>query len=189
MTTSADLNKIRIAFMERASAPNVPPFAFKLAHLLAYKYMNRKSWSARPAQETLARDLNVSVRTVQRLTDILEPLGLVIMPGNGRGLASTYSIDPERATRVSPFPAQKGDKKGRQKPAKRVTPVSPQPSKNQEAEGKCLRTSPSAGRENALARDKESSPSAGAPPLTRHPADLVLQPQAKTQTEPVAAKG
>jgi hypothetical protein len=96
--TAQELNKIRAAFMQRASAPNIPPHALKLAYLIAFKYMNRKTWSARPAQETLARDLNVSVRTFQRLTDILEPLGLVIVPGDGRGHASTYSIDPERAT-------------------------------------------------------------------------------------------
>ena len=128
----AFFNKLRVAFMERASAPTVPPHALKLAYLIAFKYMNRKTMTARPAQETLARDLNVSVRTVQRLLDILEPLGLVIVPGDGRGLASTYCIDPERVTRVSSFSAQKGDKKGRQKPPKRVTPVSPQLKKNQE---------------------------------------------------------
>jgi hypothetical protein len=129
---SADLNKTRIAFMERASAPNVPPHAFKLAWLIAYRYLNRKTWTAYPPQERLARDLNASIRTVQRLLDILEPLGLTIVPGDGRGHASTYSIDPERATRVSSFAAQKGDKKGRQKAPKRVSPVSPQPIENQE---------------------------------------------------------
>ena len=132
--SSADLNinKTRIAFMERASAPNIPPHAFKLAWLIAYRYMNRKTWTAYPPQERFARDLNVSVRTVQRLLDILEPLGLTIVPGDGRGYASTYAIDPERATRMSSFAARKGDKKGRQKAPKRVTPVSPQPIENQE---------------------------------------------------------
>jgi hypothetical protein len=111
--TQADFNKIRAAFMQRVSAPHILPHAFKLAWLLAYRYMNRETLTARPAQETLARDLNVSIRTVQRLLDILEPLGLTVIPGDGRGHASTYAIDPERATRVSSFRA------------KRVTPVSP----------------------------------------------------------------
>jgi hypothetical protein len=154
--TSIDLNKIRVAFMERVSAPNIPPHALKLAYLLAFKYMNRRTWSARPAQETLARDLNVSVRTIQRLLDILEPLGLTVMPGDGRGYASTYSLDPERVSRVSSFPAQKGDKKGRQKPPKRVTPVSPQPSKEPSTEGECLRTPPSAGERERASREIES---------------------------------
>src|SRR6516225_2460146 len=127
-----ELNSIRTAFLQRVAAPSIPHAAFKLAWLLAFKYMNRETQTARPAQATLAHDLNVSVRTVQRLLDILEPLGLTIMPGDGRGLASRYSIDPERVTRVSPFSARKGDKKGRQKAPKRVTPVSPQPIENQE---------------------------------------------------------
>jgi hypothetical protein len=164
----AFFNKLRVAFMERVSAPNVPPHALKLAYLIAYRYMNRKTWTAYPPQERLAHDLNVSVRTVQRLLDILEPLGLTIMPGDGRGLASRYSIDPERVTRVSPFSAQKGDKKGRQKTPKRVTPVSPQPIENQILEGECLRTPPSREREtNANAFDNSSG--GGTPPLDAGP--------------------
>jgi len=122
-----ELNSIRTAFLQRVAAPSIPHAAFKLAWLLAFKYMNRETQTARPAQATLAHDLNVSIRTVQRLLDILEPLGLIIVPGDGRGLASTYCIDAERATRVSSFSAEKGDKKGRQPAPKRVTPVSPQP--------------------------------------------------------------
>ena len=163
----AFFNKLRVAFMERASAPTVPPHALKLAYLIAFKYMNRKTMTARPAQETLARDLNVSVRTVQRLLDILEPLGLVIVPGDGRGLASTYCIDPERVTRVSSFSAQKGDKKGRQKPPKRVTPVSPQPRKNQNTGEGVLRTPLSRERETfACAND---FPNGGDPPADAGP--------------------
>ena len=111
--TTTDFNKIRAGFMQRASAPNIPHAAFKLAWLIAYRYMNRESGTARPAQETLARDLNVSVRTVQRLLDILERHGLVIVPGDGRGHASSYCLDPERATRASSFHTEN------------TTPVSP----------------------------------------------------------------
>ena len=63
--TISDLNKIRAAFMQRASAPNIPHAAFKLGWLIAYRYMNRESGTAFVAQETLARDLNVTSRTVQ----------------------------------------------------------------------------------------------------------------------------
>ena len=87
-----ELNSIRTAFLQRVAAPSIPHAAFKLAWLLAFKYMNRETQTARPAQATLAHDLNVSIRTVQRLLDILEPLGLIIVPGDGRGLASTYYI-------------------------------------------------------------------------------------------------
>jgi hypothetical protein len=95
--------------MQRVSAPHIAPHALKLAYLIAFKYMNKETGTARPAQDSLARDLNVSVRTVQRLLDILQPLGLGIAPGDGRGKASTYWIDPvtakgeERATPMSPF--------------------------------------------------------------------------------------
>jgi hypothetical protein len=103
MTAAKDFNKTRSAFMRRASAPNVTPFALKLAYVVAFKYMNRETQTARPAQETLAADLNVSIRTVQRLLDILQPLGLVIVPGHGPNRASTYWIEPEKATPLSPI--------------------------------------------------------------------------------------
>ena len=106
-----DFNKVRAAFMDRVSAPEVPHAAFKLAYLIAYKYANRVTRLAYPAQTTLANDLGVSVRTVQRLLDILERYGLVIAPGDGRTKSSRYWIDPERVTRVTPFSAKKGDKK------------------------------------------------------------------------------
>ena len=191
--SSADLNinKTRIAFMERASAPNVPPHAFKLAWLIAYRYLNRKTWTAYPPQERLARDLNVSVRTVQRLLDILEPLGLTIVPGDGRGYASTYAIDPERATRMSSFAARKGDKKGRQKAPKRVTPVSPQPIENQEESfvGELKLSPQRLERNNRASRDDSSSIGGG--PLDAS-ADLfghhAERPETKTETVPVAPK-
>jgi hypothetical protein len=94
---TTDFNKTRAAFMQRASAPNITPFALKLAYLIAFKYMNRETRTARPAQETLARDINVSIRHVRRLADILEPLGLVIVLGHGPNQASTYWIDPDKA--------------------------------------------------------------------------------------------
>ena len=101
MTAAAEsFNQVRAAFMRRASAPNVTPFALKLAYLLAFKYMNRESGIARPAQETLARDLNVTSRTIRTLLDILEPLGLTIIPGHGPNRSSSYCIDPDKATRA-----------------------------------------------------------------------------------------
>ena len=97
---SSSFNQVRAAFMRRASAPNVTPFALKLAYVLAFKYMNRETGIARPAQETLARDLNVTSRTIRTLLDILEPLGLTIIPGHGPNRSSSYCIDPDKATRA-----------------------------------------------------------------------------------------
>ena len=66
-STLKDFNKARASFMRKASAPHVSPLAFKLAYLIAYKYMNAENWTARPSQETLAHDLGrAEVRTVQR---------------------------------------------------------------------------------------------------------------------------
>jgi hypothetical protein len=150
-TGRKSLNEVRAAFMQRIAAPSIPPHALKLAYLIAFKYLNRQTWTARPAQDTLAADLNVSVRTVQRLLDILEPLGLTVVPGDGRGRASTYSIDPERATRVSSFEAQKGDKKGRHPTTKKGdTGVAPTKKKNQEADqDRCFTTVPDLPGERA----------------------------------------
>jgi len=100
-------NKTRAAFMLRALAPHVLPHAFKLAYLICYKYMNRETRTARPAQETLARDLNVSDRTVRRLADVLKPLGLTVVPGHGPNQANSYWIEPEKATRASPIEPKK----------------------------------------------------------------------------------
>ena len=97
-STPKDFNKARASFMRRASAPHVSPFALKLAYLIAFKHMDSKTRTARPSQETLARDLNIEERSVRRLLDVLQPLGLVIVPGNGRGRAATYWIDPDKAT-------------------------------------------------------------------------------------------
>jgi hypothetical protein len=95
---TANLNAIRAAFMRRASTPDINPFALKTAYLIAYKYMNNESGTAHPSQETLARDLNVTTRTVRTLLDILKPLGLVVVAGHGPNRASTYWIDSARTT-------------------------------------------------------------------------------------------
>ena len=155
----ADLNKTRAAFMERASAPHIPPHALKLAYLIAFKYMNRQSRTARPAQGTLARDLNVSVRTVQRLLDLLQPVGLVVVPGDGRGKASTYWIDPERVTPVSSFSARKGDKKGRQEtPKKGDTGVAPTLLKRTKIlAGECYALPQPEGERDRASRDDSSA--------------------------------
>ncbi len=68
MTATQEFNRARAAFMRRASAPELPAAALKLAYLLAYKHMDSKTGTvSRRAHEELARDLNTSVRSVQRL--------------------------------------------------------------------------------------------------------------------------
>jgi hypothetical protein len=141
-TTTQEFNKTRARFMQRASAPKVPHAAFKLAYLIAFKFMNREARTARPAQETLARDLNVSIRTVQRLIDMLQPLGLVVVLGHGPNRASTYWLDPGKATPMSPInttpvssiDGRKADnrRQNRRQPVhEKATPMSPQPYKEE----------------------------------------------------------
>jgi hypothetical protein len=104
-----DYNKLRADFVNRAcSSSTIPHAAFRLAHLICFKYMNRESRVAFVSQETLARDLNATVRTVQYLLDALEPLGLTIERGNGRGRASSYRIG-ERRTSMSAIEDEKDD--------------------------------------------------------------------------------
>jgi DNA-binding MarR family transcriptional regulator len=83
MTSAApkDFNKTRAVFMQNISGANIPPLAFKLSYLLVYRYANHKTQLCYPSQTTLAADLGVSIRTIQRLLDILERHGLVIAPG------------------------------------------------------------------------------------------------------------
>jgi hypothetical protein len=107
VTDRKEHSEARIAFLRRASGPDIPPLAFKLAYLIAFKYMNRSTGTAHPSQETLAKDLDASDRTVRRLLTMLEPLGLAIDPGDGRGNASTYRLE----TRTND-PSLDGPKKG-----------------------------------------------------------------------------
>jgi len=105
--TPQEFNRIRIAFMQRLSAPSVPAVAFKLGWLIAYKYMNRETRVAYPPHPRLAADLGCSISTIKRLIDILERHGLHVAPGVGRGKASVYWIDPEKGSPMNPFPPRK----------------------------------------------------------------------------------
>ena len=79
------IQQARASFMRRASAPHVSPFALKLAYLIAFKHMDSKTPTARPSQMRRWRAISISRRTLfGRLLDILQPLGLVIVPGSGR---------------------------------------------------------------------------------------------------------
>jgi hypothetical protein len=154
-------NQIRAAFMRRASAPNIPHAVFKLSWLLAYRYMNNETRTARPSQTSLAADLNVSIRTVQRLLDILQPLGLVIVA------ASTYWIEPEpdkatpmspiNTTPMSPIEGQKATSSDRehdiQRQNRRQSFVAPTKKKNLEEELREERLPRAGAREGENATD------------------------------------
>ena len=97
--TPADLNKTRAAFMQRISAPSIPPHALKLAYLIAFKYMDVKTQATiYISQKALADELGgKEQRTIRNLLRRLQPLGLEIETGLGRGNASRYRLAPELA--------------------------------------------------------------------------------------------
>ena len=105
-----DFDLIRAQFVARAAAPDIAANVLKLGYVIAYKHMDVASMTATVGQEALAADLNVSVRTVQKLLPVLQGLGLVIEPGAGRSNRSIYrvaSADPENAKAASPLDAER----------------------------------------------------------------------------------
>jgi hypothetical protein len=121
--SAKEFNKVRAGFMRRASAPKLSPLVLKLAYVIAFKYMSVETQIAYPGQETLGADLNVSARTIRTLLDILEPLGLAIIPGHGPHRSSTYCLDPDRAMRESTPPQKRKPASGyKRKPASGYKP-------------------------------------------------------------------
>ena len=115
----------RLEWLKRvARDKEVSPNAARLATVVCLVYLNAKSGMAWPSLETLADDVGLSVRHVQRLVRRLERLGyLGITTSTGRGRANVYRIcTPERVTPGSPLDELKGDKSGQE----RVTPRPPQ---------------------------------------------------------------
>ena len=62
-----DFNLARAQLLARVAAPDVAANVLKLAYVITYKHMNVDSKMATVGHETLAADLNVTVRTVQSL--------------------------------------------------------------------------------------------------------------------------
>ncbi|WP_029079313.1 hypothetical protein [Bradyrhizobium sp. th.b2] len=101
-----DFNRLRAQFSRRANAREVPALASKLCWWVAYGHMDTKRRSAFVTQKTLAGDLGgVTVRSVQRMIDVLKPLGLNVAPGHGPDKASTYWIGEANTTSMSPIEA------------------------------------------------------------------------------------
>ncbi|MET4277159.1 MULTISPECIES: hypothetical protein [unclassified Bradyrhizobium] len=99
-----DFNRLRAQFSRRANAREVPALASKLCWWIAYGHMDSKRHTAFVTQKTLANDLgDVAVRSVQRMIDVLKPLGLNVAPGHGPDKASTYWIGEAKTTSMSPI--------------------------------------------------------------------------------------
>ena len=107
--TEQEFNKLRAGFMARVAAPNISAAALKLAYVIAFKRINRETRSVFIGQDTLAKELNTSERTIRNLLPILQSCGLSIERGNGRGMASTYRIEetPKGGSQLPPLDAER----------------------------------------------------------------------------------
>lgn len=102
----------RAQFVARAAAPDISANVLKLGYVIAYKHMDAESKKAVVGQETLAADLNVTVRSLQNLLPKLTPIGLIIEPSDGRSKLSVYRIgsgatELESAKAASPIEAER----------------------------------------------------------------------------------
>ena len=90
--TKEEFNKLRAAFMRRASAPELSASALKLAYVIAFKLIDTRDQTLVVGQDRLAKETGCTSRTIRNLLALLEPLGLEIDPGHGPKSASTYRI-------------------------------------------------------------------------------------------------
>ncbi|WP_338822732.1 hypothetical protein WDM22_02085 [Bradyrhizobium septentrionale] len=103
-TSKDDFNRLRAQFSRRANAREIPPRASKLCWWIAYGHMDLKRRITFVTQKTLATNLGGTVRSVQRMIDVLKPLGLKVAPGHGPDNASTYWIsEADNTTSMSPI--------------------------------------------------------------------------------------
>src|SRR5690606_16162303 len=72
--------------------PRVPAQAFRLAHVLQSRFVNRKTGEAWPSQTTLADMLKVSERQVRYHLDHLVERGWLERKRGGRGNTNRYVL-------------------------------------------------------------------------------------------------
>jgi hypothetical protein len=71
----------------------IPHLAFRLAYVIASKYLNRNSGEAWPSHQTLANDLDVNEKTVRLNIAVLAKANrLRVTSGRGRGNTNIYEI-------------------------------------------------------------------------------------------------
>ncbi|MGY3132003.1 hypothetical protein ACVWZM_002685 [Bradyrhizobium sp. USDA 4501] len=183
-----DFNRLRAQFSRRANAPEVPPLASKLCWVIAFKRMDIKRRSTFVTQKTLASDLGgVTVRSVQRMIDVLKPLGLNVAPGHGPDKASTYWIGDANTTSMSPIQPGQGDTgvaPRRHYSRQKATLVSPLLKKISKKGSKKSAAVPAA----RTSRDERESATNGndAPPNQRAPDDGALIDPVADQQPPSA---
>jgi hypothetical protein len=89
-----DFGKLRYDWLEQVAADRtIPPFAFKVAFIIACRFLNRQSGDAWPTQETLARIMGATSRGIRKALDQIASGGhMTAVRGRSRGAPNRYSI-------------------------------------------------------------------------------------------------
>jgi biotin operon repressor len=169
MSDPSDFNRQRAEFntlvRRYVARRKLPWLVFGLANHIAFDELKPNKQSAFISQEELAAAMNTSVRNVRRALTVLEPLGLAIQAGRGRGKASVYQLVPPTIKADTGVPFSAAQKSGQIRSEKRTNPslkadtgVRPLQDKNQDLdprESARSRAAPSPDEDFQLFETKE----------------------------------
>lgn len=90
----SDFGKLRYAWLDQVVADRtISPLAFKVAYIIACRYLNRQSGDAWPTQETLARAMEVTPRGIRKALSLLVDGGHIeVARARGRGAVNRYRL-------------------------------------------------------------------------------------------------
>jgi hypothetical protein len=93
MTERADdFTRRKFAWLDQVAADlSISPTAFRLAFILASRFLNRGTGDGWPSQETLGQLVGITPRGIRKLVDQLISRGhLAVIRGHGPGNSSRY---------------------------------------------------------------------------------------------------
>lgn len=90
----SDFGKLRYVWLDQVVADRtVSPLAFRLAYIIACRYLNQQSGDAWPTQETLARVVEVTPRAIRKALSLLIDGGHIeVARARGRGAVNRYRL-------------------------------------------------------------------------------------------------
>lgn len=90
----SDFGKLRNIWLDQVVADRtVSPLAFKVAYIVANRYLNRQSGEAWPTQETLARAVEVTPRAIRKALGLLIDGGHIsVTRARGRAAVNRYRL-------------------------------------------------------------------------------------------------
>lgn len=108
---ATEFTKVKMAWLDAvATDADVPHAAFRVAYVLASRYLNRKTGTAWPSLTTLADDIGTDARTVSRHLSILEGRGYLAKKRGGDGRPNTYTMVISDRTKLSGLKPSRPDK-------------------------------------------------------------------------------